>query len=273
DPVLTGVSLVVMPLVAAFTALYGRRIRTSSRKQRKREGEVAAAMHEALSAMAVVQVHGAGEREQERFHDINRRSLKQGIKATRNRNIEIAIAAGLTAIVTVGTVRALHGSISPGELVVFISYLRAAYRPLQRASKTVQRSAKALAAAERVVEVLEAEPDVVDLPDAEPAPRFAGKVQFQGVDFAYDPGQPVLRDITFSAEAGQTTAIVGATGCGKSTLLSLIPRLFQPDNGSVLIDGADIRRYTLESLRGQISIVLQESVLFGLSIADNIRYG
>jgi len=278
DPVLTGVALLVMPLVAAFTALYGRRIRSSSRKQRKREGEVAAAMHEALSAMAVVQVHGAGEREQERFHDINRRSLKQGIKATRleatmNRNIEIAVAAGLTAIVSVGTVRALHGSISPGELIVFISYLRAAYRPLQRASKTVQRSAKALAAAERVVEVLEAEPDVVDLPDAEPAPRFAGKVDFQSVDFAYVPERPVLREISFSAEAGRTTAIVGATGCGKSTLLSLIPRLFQPDNGSVLIDGVDIRSYTLESLRAQISIVLQESVLFGLSIADNIRYG
>jgi ATP-binding cassette subfamily B protein len=278
DPLLTGVSLLVMPLVVAFTTLYGRRIRFNSRKQRKREGEVAAAMHEALSAMAVVQVHGAGEREQARFHDINRRSLKQGIKATRleatmNRNIEIAIGGGLTAIVTVGTLRALHGSISPGDLVVFLSYLRAAYRPLQRASKTVQRSAKALAAAERIVEVLEEEPDVVDLPDAEPAPPFTGLVELRNVDFAYAPEQPVIHDISLTAKAGQTTAIVGQTGCGKSTLLSLIPRLFEPSSGSVLIDGADIRTYRLDSLRAQISIVLQESVLFGLSIADNIRYG
>jgi ATP-binding cassette subfamily B protein len=278
DPVLTGVSLLVIPLVVAFTTLYGRRIRFNSRKQRKREGEVAAAMHEALSAMAVVQVHGAGEREQARFHDINRRSLKQGIKATRleatmNRNIEIAIGAGLTAIVTVGTVRALHGSITPGDLVVFISYLRAAYRPLQRASKTVQRSAKALAAAERVVEVLEEEPEIVDLPDAEPAPPFTGHVELRSVEFAYTPGQPVLHNISLSAQAGRTTAIVGPTGCGKSTLLSLIPRLFEPSSGGLLIDGADIRTYTLDSLRAQVSVVLQESVLFGLSIADNIRYG
>src|SRR5262249_8810477 len=156
-----------IPLVAVLSALYGRSIRMTSRKQRKREGQVAALMHEALAAVAVVQLYGAEEREQERFHAVNRRSLKEGIKATRlearrNRGVERSLAVATVVVLWAGTVRALHGAITPGELVVFISYLRAAYRPLRRASKTVQRSAKALAAAERIVELLETRPELTD---------------------------------------------------------------------------------------------------------------
>lgn len=278
DPVLTLVAAVVMPLIMLFTVYYGRRIRVNSKRQRKREGEVAAAMHEALSAMAVVQVHGASGREQRRFHDINRRSLKQGIRSTRleaamNRNVEITVAGGLAAVMVVGTLRALHGALTPGELIVFVSYLRAAYRPLQRASKTVQRTAKALAAAERVVEVLDTQPDLTDAPDAIPAPRFAGEIRFEHVDFSYTPERRVLGDVCLDVQPGGKLAIVGETGSGKSTLLSLIPRLFDTTAGRVLIDAVDVRTMTIESLRAQISIVLQESVLFGLTLAENIRYG
>jgi len=278
DPLLTLVSLAVMPLITGLTYLYGRRIRENSKKQRKREGEVAAAMHEAISAMAVVQLHGAENREQARFHEINRRSLKQGIKATRleaqmNRGVEITIAAGLAVIMTMGTLRALHGAITPGDLIVFVSYLRAAYRPLQRASKTVQRGAKALAAAERVVEILETKPDLTDAPNAIEAPPFRGEVVLDHVEFAYQPGQPTLRDVSLTIPAGSTVAVVGETGSGKSTLLSLIPRLHDVSGGEVSIDGQDVRALTLDSLRSQVSVVLQDSVLFGLSIADNIRYG
>ena len=165
DPVLTGVAVLVMPLVVVLGALYGRRIRATSKRQRKREGQVAAVMHEALSAIDVVQLHGATEREQERFHEINRRSLKQGVRTARyearmNRGVELALAAGTVVVLWVGTVRALHGAITPGELVVFISYLRGAYRPLRRASgassssgsvssTSTMRSAAASALAER----------------------------------------------------------------------------------------------------------------------------
>jgi ATP-binding cassette subfamily B protein len=278
DPVLTTLSLVVIPLILALTTYYGRRIRVNSKHQRRQEGQVAAAMHEALAAIDVVQLHGASEREQERFGTLNRRSLKRGTKAVRleaqmNRGVELAVAGGTVIVLWVGTLRALHGAITPGELVVFISYLRASYRPLRRASKSVQRSAKALAAAERIVEVLDTEPELTDAPDAVDAPPLAGNVSFENVSFGYVGGQHVLRDISVEVAPGSTLAIVGETGSGKSTLVSLVPRLFDPVEGAVRVDGHDIRSFTLDSLRAQISSVRQESVLFGISLAENIRYG
>jgi ATP-binding cassette, subfamily B, bacterial len=278
DPVLTALSVASMPVVAVLSALYGHRLRATSRKQRKREGQVAALMHEALAAVSVVQLYGAEEREQERFDAVNRRSLKQGIKATRlearmNRGVELALAGATVVVLWAGTLRALRGAITPGELVVFISYLRGAQRPLRRASKTLQRSAKATAAAERIVEVLATEPDLTDLPDAVPAPRLSGRIAIEHVDFAYEAGKPILRDVSVVVEAGSTVAIVGPTGSGKSTLLNLVPRLFDPSHGRVSIDGHDLRTLKLQSVREQVSLVQQETVLFGLSVAENIRYG
>src|SRR5438552_2156634 len=278
DPVLTGVALLVMPVIFALAFFYGRRIRVNSQRQRKREGQVAAAMHEAISAMAVVQLHGAGEREQERFHEINRRSLKQGVASTRleaqmYRSVELTLAAGLAVMLSFGTIRTLRGALTPGELIVFISYLRGAYRPLRRASKTVQRAAKALASAERVVEVLEVTPALRDAPDAQPAPALRGEIGFDHVDFEYHPGEQVLHDVTFTIAPGRHVAVVGPSGSGKSTLLSLVPRLFDASSGRVTVDGLDVADLTLDSLRSQVTLVLQESVLFGLTIADNIRYG
>ena len=278
DPLLTGVAMLVMPAVFALAFFYGRRIRVNSKKQRKREGQVAAAMHEAISAMAVVQLHGASEREEERFHEINRRSLKQGVAATRlearmYRSVELTLSAGIAVMLSLGTVEVLRGALTPGELIVFVSYLRAAYRPLRHASKTVQRGAKALAAAERVVEVLAVEPELQDSPDARPAPALRGELGFAHVNFAYGSGPRVLHDVTFTVEPGRHVAVVGPSGSGKSTLLSLLPRLFDPQSGHITVDGLDISSLTLESLRSQVTLVLQESVLFGLSIAENIRYG
>ena len=278
DPILTALSIASMPLVVVLSALYGRRLRTTSRKQRKREGQVAALMHEALAAVSVVQLYGAEEREQARFDAVNRRSLKQGIKATRlearmNRGVELALAGATVVVLWAGTLRALRGAITPGELVVFISYLRGAQRPLRRASKTVQRSAKATAAAERIVELLANEPDLTDAPDAVPAPPFEGRIVLDQVEFGYERGKLILRDVSLAVEAGSTVAIVGPTGSGKSTLLNLVPRLFDPTRGRVTIDEHDLRTLTLQSIREQVSLVQQETVLFGLSVAENIRYG
>ena len=278
DPLLTAVSVAVMPMIVGLSWAYGHRIRANANKQRKREGQVAAVMHEALAAMSVVQLHGAGGREQERFQEINRQSLKKGVKGARleakmNRSVELALSGGTVVILWVGTLRALHGHLTPGDLVVFISYVRAAYRPLRRTSKSVARSAKALAAAERIVEILETKPELTDRPGAGPAPALCGEITFDGVSFGYDRDREVLHRLSFTVAAGSRVAIVGRTGSGKSTLLSLVPRLFDPVKGRVLVDGHDVREYTLESLRGQVSLVQQEPLLFGLSVAENIRYG
>ena len=278
NPLLTAVAVAVMPVVVALSWIYGQRIRTNASKQRKREGQVAAVMHEALSAMSIVQLHGAGDREQQRFRQINHQSLKKGVAGARlearmNRSVEIALSIGLVVIVWFGTRQAMQGHITPGELIVFVSYLRSAYRPLRRASKTVQRSAKALAAAERIVEILETEPELRDAPDAVQAPPLRGELAFEQVRFGYQPDREVIHEVSFTVAPGYRLAIVGATGSGKSTLLSLVPRLFDPTAGRVLIDGVDVRDYTLESLRAQVSVVQQEPILFGLSVAENIRYG
>ena len=278
DPVLTLLAVTTMPLAFVITWIYGEQIRIRSRKQRKREGEVAAVMHESLAAISVVHLHTAEEREEERFRAANKRSLKQGTKTVRleaqmNRAIEVSLAFGMVVVLWAGTLRALHNHISPGELVVFISYLRAAYRPLRRASKTVQRSAKALAAAERIVEVLQIEPAIRDAPDARPAPPFARAVNYEAAHFAYDGGSEVLSDIWLEIAPGRLIAVVGPTGSGKTTLLTLLPRLHDPTSGRITFDAIDLRKLTLKSLRSQISVVQQETVLMGLTIAQNIRYG
>lgn len=278
DPVLTLLAVSAMPLAFFITWIYGGQIRLRSRKQRKREGNVAALMHESLAAIATVQLHGAEAREEARFRAANKRSLKEGTKTVRleaqmNRAIEIALALGMVVVLWAGTLRAMANHISPGELVVFTSYLRAAFRPLRRASKTVQRSAKALAAAERIAEVLEIEPRIQDAPDARDAPRFSRALCLNRVSFAYQPGADVLRDVSLELPIGRFVALVGPTGSGKSTLFSLLPRLHDPTSGTISFDGIDLRELTLGSVRDQISVVQQEAVLMGLSLAENIRYG
>ena len=167
----------------------------------------------------------------------------------------------------------MAGAITPGTLIVFLHYTRNFYKPLRTAVKHIARITRATAQMERVVELLDVKEGVTDRPGARPAPRLQGRIEFRNVNFAYDPGRPVLTGVSLTLPAGQVTAIVGPTGAGKTTLTSLIPRLYDPIEGAVLIDGQDIRQWTLQSLRSQISVVLQESVLLQTSIAENITYG
>ena len=278
DPILTALVVTTMPMAFVITYVYSDQIRVRSRKQRKREGEIAALMHQSLAAIALVQTHTAEAQEEERFRRANRRSLKEGTRTVRlearmNRAIEVSLAFGMVVVLWAGTLRALHNHISPGELIVFIAYLRAAYRPLRRASKTVQRSAKALAAAERILEVMEVEPQIQDAPHAQTASPLSHQIRLENVHFEYVPGDEVLHDISLELPVGRCVALVGPTGSGKSTLLSLLPRLLDPTSGRVTFDGTDLRDLTLQSLRSQMAIVQQEAVLMGLTIAENIRYG
>src|SRR5438552_1868090 len=189
------------------------------------------------------------------------------------------LASGLTFVGMAGVVLwsgarfVLRGAMTLGDLVIFLAYLRTAFRPAKDFAKYTGRLAKASAAGERVVDLLDRTPDVRDLPGAAPAPPLRGHVRFEGVGFAYDPGHAALEAIDCAVEPGQHVALVGPSGSGKSTFASLILRLYDPTAGRVLIDGRDLREYTLASLRTQISVVLQDSILFVGTIRDNIAQG
>src|SRR5439155_859780 len=195
------------------------------------------------------------------------------LEAALERTVDLLIAVATALVLWSGAHFVLRGAMTLGDLVVFLAYLRTAFRPAKDFAKYTGRLAKASAAGERVVDLLDRTPDVRDLPGAVPAPPLRGHVRFEGVGFAYDPGHAALEAIDCTVEPGQHVALVGPSGSGKSTFASLILRLYDPTAGRVLIDGRDLRAYTLASLRMQISVVLQDSILFVGTIRDNIGQG
>ena len=270
------VAVLVMPLIFVLVTVYSTRIRAAARKQRRREGEVAARLQEVLAGIHLVQMFAREDDEDERLRSLNKRSLKSGLKATRlearlNRAVEISVAVATAAVLWVGATQVIAGRLTPGELIVFFVYLQGFYRPLRRISRVAERASKASSCFERVADVLDEAPDVRD--GSREAPDFWGEIRFADVGFSYVPGAPVLRDVDLLVEPGQTVALVGHTGAGKSTLLGLVPRLYDPTAGAVAIDGYDVREFTLKSLRERISIVPQDGVLFGGDVRENIAYG
>jgi ATP-binding cassette subfamily B protein len=193
--------------------------------------------------------------------------------AALERAVGFLTAVSTALVVWYGARLVLRQELTPGELLVFLTYLRNTFHPVQDFAKYTGRLAKASAAGERVIDLLEQTPAVRDLPGAVAAPAFRGAIRFESVSFAYEPDRRVLEEIEFAVDPGQHVALVGASGIGKSTLASLLLRLYDPGQGRVLIDGRDIRDYTLASLRAQISVVLQDTLLFAATVRDNIAYG
>jgi ABC-type multidrug transport system fused ATPase/permease subunit len=182
-------------------------------------------------------------------------------------------ALGMALVLGVGTWQILNGGLTVGTLVAFVSYLIQFYQPVEdliRVNNTLQQ---ALAAAERIFEFIDEQPEVKERPDALVLGRVQGAVRFEGVTFAYEPGKPVLHTVSLAARPGQIVALVGHTGSGKTTMVNLIPRFYDPDAGRITVDGHDLCDVTLDSLRDQIAVVIQETFLFGATIRDNIRYG
>ncbi len=270
--------LISAPLYLIPTMRFGRRIQKVSREQRKREGKLAAGTMEMIGAMQVVQTLALEDAFAEQFSSSEEKGLKEGVKFRRllaklRGTVQLMTGLSTAVVLFYGGYLVLEGELTAGSLLVFLSYLRAAFKPLANFTKYSGRIAKASAAGDRVMDIFNTEPDVKNLPGAVEAPAFEGRIRFEGVDFAYEPGHAVLEGIDFEVEPGQFVALVGPSGTGKSTLVQMIPRLHDPNAGRVLIDGHDIKGFTLASLRSQISFVLQDTLLFAASIRENIAYG
>lgn len=275
---LAAIAVTVFPLFWLRSISIGKKIREVAQKQRRREGTMAATFAESIGAIKTVQALSLEESFARSFSGESERSLKQDLKGKRlsaglERSLDVMIAVATALVLWYGTKLVLAKTISPGELLVFLAYLKSAYRPVQDFAKYTGRLAKASAAGERVIDLLERVPDVRDLPGARRAPAFTGQVRFENVSFAYESGRPVLENLDLDVPAGQRIAVVGASGSGKSTLVSLVLRLYDPTAGSVKIDGLNVREFTLESLRSQCSIVLQDNVLFASTARENITCG
>jgi ATP-binding cassette subfamily B protein len=274
----TLIALSVAPVLFAVVYTYTRRIKQASREVRKKEGEIVSVLQEVFSSIRVVRAFAREEYEQRRLEEESLESVEialraRSLKAKLSPFVEIIVAAGTCLVLWFGARMVMDGSLSAGSLVVFILYLRKMYKPMQELSKMADAYSKAAVGFERVREVLETDREIKDLPGARRAPRLRGEIVLEHVDFGYAPGAPILRDVNLRIEAGQMAALVGPTGAGKTTIVSLIPRFYQPDSGIVKIDGWDVRRFTQESLRQQISFVLQENLLFHATVWQNIAYG
>jgi ATP-binding cassette, subfamily B, bacterial len=275
---LTLAALIVFPLLFFVSSYFGERIRGAARKQRKKEGKIANVMSESISAITVVKGFAREAFEESRFAKQNDSSLQAGLVATRleghmDRLVQVVLALGACIVLWYGIGRVRAGAITPGDLLVFTAYLQTLYKPIRKLANMTGSIAKAAASGERLLEIFDLKPDVREADDAIDAPRFDGEITFHDLSFAYANGTQVLRNANLRIEAGKTTAFIGASGGGKSTIAKLLLRFYDPASGQVKVDGVDIKRYKLASLREQIAVVLQESVLFATSIRDNIAYG
>ena len=279
DVRLALIALATLPLLSFSLFHLYRKSKLSAKKQKQQDGKVAARMIEVLSAIPLVQAFGREGHEEERFDEVTSVSLKESIRVARlsaaaSRSSEIITAVGTAAAVLYGALQVQSGAMLPGVLVLVVAYLNNFYKPLRGLAKLSTDFSKSMASADRLSEVLDIEPQIRDRADAVEAPRFKGEIEFRDVTFAYDATEDdVLRGMSFRVAPGQRVALVGASGAGKSTIGNLILRLYEPRLGAVLIDGIDVQRFTRESLRRQIGIVLQNSILFGSSVRDNVAYG
>jgi ABC-type multidrug transport system fused ATPase/permease subunit len=274
----TLIALAVVPLVVLFAIRLRAAIKQATRDVRLRQSELVGIVQEGLGSIRVVKAFAQGRFERERLGAKSLESVHAALHARRVRSLLGPVVTGLVAIGTAGVLwfgarLVLEGAMTAGALVVFITYLGKLFRPIQNLARASTNIAQAAVGLERVRAVLDADDRLPRSPNVRRLNTVEGRVEFKRVTFGYDPKRPVLQDISFVAEPGQTIGLVGPSGSGKSTLVSLIPRFYDPQSGVVSIDGQDVREFTIRSLRRQIAFVLQETQLFHATVWQNISYG
>jgi ATP-binding cassette subfamily B protein len=271
-------SLAVVPLLFGAIYFFAHRIRTQSTSIQEQDSAMLAQAQEGLGAIRMVHAFGREEFEVSQFYERAHESLQANLRLTLT-NVNSALVIGtLTAVGTaamyyIGTMHVLAGTLTLGSLLVFIPYLLMLYQPLESLTYTAWAMEGATAGAKRCFEVLDREDDVKDSPNAIAITEIKGAIALQNVSFAYAQDRDVLHDIDLQIPSNQIVALVGGTGAGKSTLLSLVPRFYDPTSGVVTLDGHDLRSITKKSLRANIAIVLQDTLLFSTTVRENIAYG
>ena len=278
DPWLTLLAVVAAPFTTGLSVLVSRPLEAIAHARRQAEAGMESHVQQTLAGIPVVQAFGQEGRQHRYFMEFVTAAVRARRRAVVAENAT-SLASGMVSAIVMAVVllvaarHVLDHQLTLGGLLVFIAYLGSLQEQVRAFSGLVPALRSATASARRVLEVLDAEPEVADAPGAKALAPVRGQVRLEGVTFGYEPGRPVLQDVNVVAEAGETVAIVGPTGAGKSTLVSLVPRFYDPWSGTVRIDGTDLRSATLQSVRSQVAIVLQEAFLFPMSVADNIAYG
>ena len=271
-------ALSVTPLLFWVVFRYTRRIRVAARQARANTGLLASLAQETLSSIQIVQGLAQEEQQDDRFRAQSRSGLQAYLESVRYQArvaplVDVLAAVGLAIVMWLGATRVLAGVLTTGDLVIFFAYITNLYSPIKALARLSYTYSKASVGAERIAEVMRVRSEVRDRKRARPAPPLRGRIEFRDVSFEYETGRTVLSHINLAIAPGEKIAIVGATGTGKSTLVSLVPRFYDPSDGEVRIDGQDIRNYALQSLREQISLVLQDQLLFSGTIRENIAFG
>ncbi len=275
---LACVAVLIVPLLYHYAVRFGEGVKKATKEGKKQESKVASLVAESMTAMALVQAYGREDAEEAAFLRENQASVKARVLALRlsevfKRFSDLLVAAGMMLVVFVGGFLALNDAILPGTLVVVVAYLKQLYSPIDKLAVLFVQMIQAQVAGERLVEFIEQDTSVAEAAGAIAPPPLQGRVEFRNVTFGYQPAKTVIRQLNFVAEAGQTVALVGQSGAGKSTLMSLLLRFYDPQQGQILIDGYDIRAFTLAGLRAQITLVFQEALLLRQSIRANIAMG
>ncbi|MEU6699556.1 ABC transporter ATP-binding protein [Pseudonocardia sp. NPDC046786] len=278
DPAFALLSLAVGPTLYVVLVHYRKIIKSWAAVARAAEGRVAAHAAESLGAIRLVKTFAGEDRSQARFRGYGRERMVAGLARVDHAArlpavVEVLVHAGRAVVLLAGSLRVLDGSMDLGVLLVFLTYNERLYQPVRQLAKLQTTISKGQASADRVCEVLDTAPEIVDTPGARPLPPLRGHVELRDVRFGYDPARPVLDGVSIVARPGERVALAGPTGAGKSTIGGLLLRLHDVQSGAVLLDGHDVRAVTVRSLRDQVSVVPQEPVLMAGTILDNIGYG
>ena len=277
EPTLTLVALGVLPFLALTIRYMAKPIKDRSRERRDLEGQMTSVVEQTLGAVPAVQAFTREKIEVQRFRHYARRTVMAYLRATLagiwfEWVAGLVTAVGAAAIIYLGADLALRGKLTPGTIIVFLTYLSSLYDPLDSMTSTATTIQTAAAEADRVMEILETEPDIQDRPGARDA-EITGPIKYEHVTFGYEPGRRALSDVSLQANPGDVVAILGETGAGKTSLAHLLVRFYDPWSGRLTIGGTDIRNFRHQSLRAQIALVLQEPFIFPITIRENIAYG